>query len=440
MRRINIPILHGFRAADTGCRPPALDLAAARRYCAGIEYLAREARIAPDPRVVVDALRTITFQAENILRLGVRPVVHAPTRIPSWPELIMWLTRNFIGRRPGAAGRITGLTHVAGPLKKVLEQKGIFVNRSARTTKGHATRQTLSPPPAQQAEGGKDGLFRLTAKGLFWDEIFVCSRLDVTAYARSVDSDNWGRMLEWPDPDGRDHSWCMPSELLAGEGKDILARLLSEGLIINHSKRDKILSYLQSERPQLRLILVPRLGWNGQTFVFPDASIPEGTEGVVYQAQTGVEHRYYVRGTLKDWRETIGRLCAGNSRLVFSVSAAFAATLLRPLGLEGGGFHLVGTTSTGKTTTQNVAGSVCGAGAQGQRFKRSWHNTQNGTEAMAEAHNDCLLLLDELSEVDPKVADLIVYMLANGTSGKGRATQSMTGTPSLTAFTVPLDR
>ena len=50
---------------------------------------------------------------------------------------------------------------------------------------GHAGRQTLSPPPVQDAEDGNEGLFRLTAKGVFTsDGIFLCPPLKVTACTR----------------------------------------------------------------------------------------------------------------------------------------------------------------------------------------------------------------------------------------------------------------
>ncbi len=88
----------------------------------------------------------------------------------------------------------------------------------------------------------------------------------------------------------------------------------------------------------------------------------------MYQTQTGVEHRYYVRGTLKDWHETIGRLCAGSSSPCLLCQRRVCGDIAEPLGLEGGGFHWVGTTSTGKTTTLYVAGSVCGAGLRSKKL------------------------------------------------------------------------
>jgi uncharacterized protein (DUF927 family) len=94
--------------------------------------------------------------------------------------------------------------------------------------------------------------------------------------------------------------------------------------------------------------------------------------------------------------------------------------LLEVLEVEGGGFNFVGNTSEGKTTALMVAGSVIGGGSS-RGFLRTWRATDNAIEVIAALHNDNLLLLDEFRELpDPRQADQIAYMLANG-SGKGRS-------------------
>ena len=79
---------------------------------------------------------------------------------------------------------------------------------------------------------------------------------------------------------------------------------------------------------------------------------------------------------------------------------AFTGPLLRLTGGERGGIHFRGRSSEGKSTAQIVAGSVLGGGPKG--FARSWNNTINGLEASTAQHNDSLLILDELKEVDPR--------------------------------------
>ncbi len=111
--------------------------------------------------------------------------------------------------------------------------------------------------------------------------------------------------------------------------------------------------------------------------------------------------------------------CVGNSRLVLAVSVAFAAPALELFGEDSGGFHFIGLSSTGKTTTLRVAASVCGGGERG--YMRTWRTTSNALEIAAEAHSDALLCLDELAELNPREAATVVYELGNG-QGKMRMT------------------
>jgi uncharacterized protein (DUF927 family) len=135
-----------------------------------------------------------------------------------------------------------------------------------------------------------------------------------------------------------------------------------------------------------------------------------------------------VAGTLEGWQQEIGARAIGNSRLVFTASAAFAGPFLQPLNIEGGGFHLRGDGSTGKTSSLWVAGSIWGGGALSKGFLNSWRTTDNALESRAVLHSDTLLLLDELGQVSGQVAAKTIYMLANG-QGKARAAQSGEGKP-----------
>ena len=49
-------------------------------------------------------------------------------------------------------------------------------------------------------------------------------------------------------------------------------------------------------------------------------------------------------------------------KVVFGISAGFAAPLLQIAGQESGGLHFVGSSRSGKTTILHVAGSIWGGG------------------------------------------------------------------------------
>lgn len=285
----------------------------------------------------------------------------------------------------------------------------------------------------QNATAHKTSLFEVRDDGVFsvdleGNEIRICSKLEVKAVTRDTQSESWGRWLEYDDPDGIKHVWAMPMNLLSGDGNEYRSRLLATGLEITPSRKAKELlaNYIQTAETKQKYLCVSRIGWFERTFVFPNETISDlpKTEKIVFQSEHSADNRLETRGTSSEWREKIARYCAGNSRLVFAVSAAFAGCLLPLFDEQGGGFHYRGASSLGKTTALLVAGSVWGGGGK-DGFLRSWRSTANGLEAVAETHNDGLLCLDEIGECEGHTIGKTAYMLANG-QGKNRMARSVT--------------
>lgn len=162
------------------------------------------------------------------------------------------------------------------------------------------------------------------------------------------------------------------------------------------------------------------MAWLGLVFVMPDSTIGESEEErILFQSASATPGTFRHKGKLATWQMNVAALCAGNTRLVFAVSTGFAAPLLHLTGMDSGGVHLRGDSSTGKTTALRAAASVWG----GKEYLQRWRATDNGLEALAAQHSDCLLVLDELGQVDPKAAGEAAYMLGNG-SGKARANRN----------------
>lgn len=268
--------------------------------------------------------------------------------------------------------------------------------------------------------------FEYGKRGVFYDDpdnpqgrIWVCSPLEVAAVTRDDKGKEWGRLLVFPDMDGKTHRWSMPMSLLAGDGNECRRVLMNMGLTIGPSPkaRNLLSRYIQTCEPESRARSVSRTGWYERAFVLPDEVIgePEG-ERVLLQTATGEVSGYGCKGKLDAWRHDVAAYCAGNSRLALAVSVAFAPVLQELVQMESGGFHFRGNSSIGKSTMLYAAASVWG----GAERVRRWRTTDNGLEGLAQAHNDSLLCLDELKELDPRDAGKVVYMLANG-QGKQRA-------------------
>ena len=283
---------------------------------------------------------------------------------------------------------------------------------------------------SEQSE--RQGCFALTTRAVMYEDpdrgesTVICSRVEVLAKTRSSDSESWGRLLEWPDDDRIVHRWPMPMEALQGDALEVLRRLSAGGLRIapGSKARNRLLEYLGSWQTDTRVRCVNRIGWHGHTFALPDETFsPDQAETVLYQSPYDVETLYAVSGTTTEWRAPVGERCVGNSRLILSASMGFVGPCLSLIGGESGGVHLVGSTSSGKSTALTVGGSVLGGGGR-NGFCRTWRATANGLEAVAELHSDTTLFIDELAQVRPEEASEIAYLLANG-MGKLRMSKNI---------------
>jgi putative DNA primase/helicase len=249
----------------------------------------------------------------------------------------------------------------------------------------------------------------------------IASPVHVLAETADEHGRGYGRLLEWRDSAGRVRQWAMPvRSLVPRNGEEVFAALLDAGLpFIELGYKRKLAAYLMSCQPKRRIICVERTGWHGKAYVLPGGAIGPDAEKVILQTAGYTASDFTERGTLAGWQQGVAGLAMGNSRLCFALSLAFAAPLLSLVGMEGGGFHLKGESTDGKTTVMKAAASVYG---HPDRYAQTWRATGNAIEGIASRRNDALLCLDELGELDGREAGQTAYMLANG-QGKGRSKQ-----------------
>ncbi|GCD59745.1 DNA/RNA helicase [Acetobacter pasteurianus NBRC 3280] len=266
-------------------------------------------------------------------------------------------------------------------------------------------------------EAGEDGL----PKPAIW----VCVAFDVLAETCDENGMGWGVLISWRDPDRRLHKWAIPRRMVHGEGRDLAGELENAGLNCSVNATRHLRQFIASVHTKIRLRCVSNSGWHqtegGPAFILPNGvTLGGGRKGITFQTGrivTGAE--YGTSGTLEEWQREIAAYAVGNSRLGFSLSLAFCGPLLDIMGEQSGGFHIVGASQSGKSTSLFAAGSVWGKGDRDGQVK-SWRGTSNGTEGIAEEHTDTLLLLDEMGMADGREVGEITYMLANNI-GKQRA-------------------
>lgn len=281
--------------------------------------------------------------------------------------------------------------------------------------------------------------YKLDKYGLWMDlgqhkgKIYLCAPFKVLSLTRNESNQDWGKELQFKDHDGREHTLILSEAQLASEKGDWHSKLAESGLRVNPDSRARrcLRQFLFEMNPATRARKIDVIGWhNRQTiFVTPAWRIPQETpERIVLDQQEGQEHFFHQAGTLDQWQEHVAAPSAGNPLLVFGLAAAFAPVLLPLRHGMGGGFHFASGSSTGKSTTLRVAGSVWG-GKGKTGFCQSWNATAAGVEGVGRNHNHCLLCLDELKEL-PNADDAgrLAYNLAHGISKTKGTLQNRTKT------------
>lgn len=245
----------------------------------------------------------------------------------------------------------------------------------------------------------------------------------VTVVARTTNSDDGseGRFLRLHTDNGA-KEWIIPMEVFGGSGEDARRTLFGMGVIIALKKRGQFMEYLLDQRPAEVFATTCRPGWHESgAFVLPGRTI--GSDKVRYQASGKGQNLFNVRGSLDGWKAEVAAKCEGNPVLTLAIGCALAGPLLSLVGVLGGGVHLVGDSSSGKSLAQLIGSSVWGDPGI---FAASWDMTKGGLEIEASGRNDTMLPLDEIKRADPKRVQEMAYSLANG-QGKGTMTREREG-------------
>ena len=256
---------------------------------------------------------------------------------------------------------------------------------------------------------------------------WICAPLNVEAETANSEDGTIGRLLSFSHR-GRRIEWVMPMEALAGKGDEVLKVLMGRGLVIEHHQRRQIVPYLASHQsPELVIATTTKPGWHESgAFVLPSRVI--GGDNVRFQDSGRAANIFTDKGSISGWQTEISTRCLGNPVLILSVCCALAGPLLAKVGVNGGGVHLVGDSSSGKSLAQLLAASVWGNPGS---FAASWDVSKGGVEIEAASRNDTVLILDEIKRADPKRVQEMAYAIANG-MGKGTMTREREGRAKLT--------
>ena len=305
------------------------------------------------------------------------------------------------------------------PVIKEVERPAFRVYESPTSVEG----KVLSPGVwLHDVKQSRDGMERLPVN------YRICDPLYVEYETQDTDTGSVGRLIRFKYRG----KWIEAIVLMRwlASGNEVIEMLLDMGLAVEYKHRRKILDYIASHHyMDKKLEMTTKNGWHESgAFVLQGKVL--GSDKVKYQGDPREANIFSARGTLEAWKDEVTALCSGNPVLILSVCCAFTGPLLSRLGVVGGGFHLMGDSSTGKTLCLYVAASVWGEPGPG-KFATSWNATKNGYEISAHTRNETFLPVDEAGQADPRDIEPITYAWGNG-GGRVRMQENIKGRPVMT--------
>jgi uncharacterized protein (DUF927 family) len=259
-------------------------------------------------------------------------------------------------------------------------------------------------------------------------------RIDPVAWShqyglqRKTDRQAWRHHFNIIERSGRASSFELPRQTLAATGASAIRLLTRAGVHVVRRKAvpEALVQFLYF-KPKHEIIRMPRVGWaqDGSHWIFvrPEkvitpADMPQARD-TTHLLDAATRHGLHVAGTAAEWGAEIAAPLQGNSNVALSFATFFAAPLLRFASEPGGGVHLFGVSTIGKTMISDAGQSIYGWPHEiaDQAFGVGWGGTEAGFDALALARTDLGLPLDEITLANPHTAEMVVYKVASGTKG-----------------------
>lgn len=247
----------------------------------------------------------------------------------------------------------------------------------------------------------------------------IGNHIEAIAYVENTEGAGTGVLVEFRNQRGKTRRVLIPRITLTGDGLDALRFLADHGYHYSRKHKGLLLDYLFGLGCEVVRVytISDKTGWVNGSFLTPAKTY--GDPDLRFRDPEPNNNLTHLQGSLDGWKREVAEKCGGNSRLIFCLGTSFASPLLEPAQIKSGGFHLVGTTSIGKTTAINIAASVAGL-----KNIPNWRATINALEGKAAEFNHLLLPLDEIGQADPQTVGATAYMLGNE-QGKGRMDKTL---------------
>jgi putative DNA primase/helicase len=225
----------------------------------------------------------------------------------------------------------------------------------------------------------------------------LANSVRVAASVHNLDTSRYSIELEFRKQDGQWSNVLLPRKIIRS-GISALDELLDLGAQLPTGPGvGGQLAALLNVVPHRSYRITSKTGWQGKSFVLPDVTIGPDADILLHASRkTAKPLGVQVQGSLDAWLNGLKEPCRASSLLTFGIGVAFAGPLLHLVGQdEGAIFYLAGESSTGKTLTELAAQSVIERAARKELLTHDV--TKRGIEEACAAHNDLMLVIEEIA-------------------------------------------
>ncbi|KKZ56470.1 DUF927 domain-containing protein, partial [Haemophilus haemolyticus] len=278
--------------------------------------------------------------------------------------------------------------------------------------------KTAKPAEIKFADNGiKKGLFLIDENDKGINYHWLSDKFDVIGQGVEIEEGNLHYSMLCFKSNGNQEE--ITEAILQGEiaSAETFKNLRNKGLEINYVTKYHpfLANYISSKTiTATKWRIVSSSGWKNGAYIYPNGEIigeMDNKQPLFLRNQPINADLFNQSCTLAEWRENVAKYAKGNDLIILSLLFALTAPVLKIVNAPHFGIHIYGDSSKGKSICSHIANSVYG---HGKDLERSWSATRTALINEAIARNDCLLVMDELTNLSPDLGVGITYELFQG--------------------------
>ena len=278
--------------------------------------------------------------------------------------------------------------------------------------------KTAKPAEIKFADNGiKKGLFLIDENDKGINYHWLSDKFDVIGQGVEIEEGNLHYSMLCFKSNGNQEE--ITEAILQGEiaSAETFKNLRNKGLEINYVTKYHpfLANYISSKTiTATKWRIVSSSGWKNGAYIYPNGEIigeMDNKQPLFLRNQPINADLFNQSCTLVEWRENVAKYAKGNDLIILSLLFALTAPVLKIVNAPHFGIHIYGDSSKGKSICSHIANSVYG---HGKDLERSWSATRTALINEAIARNDCLLVMDELTNLSPDLGVGITYELFQG--------------------------